>query len=165
MVPPTRPLTKRQLQILGEVANGRSNPEIGGDLYLTEDTIKSHMRHINRILGVRNRAHAVAVALTAGLLPATTVQVPSIVTPQREQLLLSLALQHLGHQVRLTLASGEWIRCELAAVMPGPAIGVFALPLRDQRRYLLREIDSITTSETVNALQSRRDAEPETAWR
>jgi len=53
-------LSSRQLEILALVAEGLSNAEIASRLYLTESTIKWHVRKILRALGVTNRAQAVA---------------------------------------------------------------------------------------------------------
>lgn len=53
-------LSARQLEILALVAEGLSNAEIASRLYLTESTIKWHVRKILRALGVANRAQAVA---------------------------------------------------------------------------------------------------------
>ncbi len=53
-------LSPRQLEILALVSEGLSNAEIASRLYLTESTIKWHVRKILRGLGVSNRAQAVA---------------------------------------------------------------------------------------------------------
>lgn len=58
-------LSPRRLEILALVAEGLSNAEIGSRLYLTESTIKWHVRKILRALGVANRAQAVARYLSA----------------------------------------------------------------------------------------------------
>jgi DNA-binding NarL/FixJ family response regulator len=60
-------LTERELQVLRRMADGKSNAEIGRDLYVSEDTVKTHARRLFRKLGVRDRAHAVASAFRAGL--------------------------------------------------------------------------------------------------
>lgn len=62
------PLTKRELEILGLLAEGRSNKEIGRELYRALDTIKGHNRNIFGKLQVRNRTQAVARARELGLL-------------------------------------------------------------------------------------------------
>lgn len=56
----TKLLSPRQLEILGLVAEGLSNAEIASRLYLTESTVKWHVRKILRALRVSNRAQAVA---------------------------------------------------------------------------------------------------------
>jgi DNA-binding NarL/FixJ family response regulator len=67
--PPRRrvDLTERELQVLRGMADGKSNAEIGRDLYVSEDTVKTHARRLFRKLGARDRAHAVASAFRAGL--------------------------------------------------------------------------------------------------
>ena len=61
----TAVLTPRQIEILALVAEGLSNAEIASRLYLTESTVKWHVRKILRSLGVANRAQAVARYLSA----------------------------------------------------------------------------------------------------
>ncbi|HKO38578.1 MAG TPA: PAS domain-containing protein [Solirubrobacterales bacterium] len=56
----TKALTPRQVEILALIAEGLSNAEIASRLYLTESTVKWHVRKILRALGVTNRAQAVA---------------------------------------------------------------------------------------------------------
>jgi DNA-binding NarL/FixJ family response regulator len=53
-------LTERELQVLHGMAGGKSNAQIGRELYLSEDTIKTHARRLFRKLGVNDRAQAVA---------------------------------------------------------------------------------------------------------
>lgn len=67
--PPRRrvELTERELQVLRGMADGKSNAEIGRDLFVSEDTVKTHARRLFRKLGARDRAHAVASAFRAGL--------------------------------------------------------------------------------------------------
>lgn len=55
-----RLLTPRQLEILALVGEGHTNAEIAGRLFLSESTVKWHVRKILRALGVSNRAQAVA---------------------------------------------------------------------------------------------------------
>lgn len=69
-VQPTAPrpeLTERELQVLTGMAGGRSNAQIGRELYLSEDTIKTHARRLFRKLGVGDRAQAVAYGFRHGL--------------------------------------------------------------------------------------------------
>ncbi|HEX6603192.1 MAG TPA: LuxR C-terminal-related transcriptional regulator, partial [Solirubrobacterales bacterium] len=58
-------LSARQVEILTLVAEGLSNAEIASRLYLTESTVKWHVRKILKALGVANRAQAVARYLSA----------------------------------------------------------------------------------------------------
>ena len=61
-----RLLSRRQLEILRLIADGYSNAQIAARLFLTEGTVKWHVRRILRALGVANRAQAVARLLAAG---------------------------------------------------------------------------------------------------
>ena len=45
------PLTKREIEVLVGMSNGRSNAQIGAELYLSEDTVKTHARRLFRKLG------------------------------------------------------------------------------------------------------------------
>lgn len=55
-------LTERELQILQLVASGLSNRKIGEKLFLSEATVKSHLRNINSKFGVHSRTQAIALA-------------------------------------------------------------------------------------------------------
>ncbi|MFY1673230.1 response regulator transcription factor [Plantactinospora sp. WMMB334] len=66
--PARRPvLTEREMQVLVGMADGKSNAEIGRELFVSEDTVKTHARRLFRKLGARDRAHAVAAGFRAGL--------------------------------------------------------------------------------------------------
>ena len=73
---PTRPAgpepehlpTAREIEVLQLVSEGLVNREIGDRLYLSEETVKSHVRHLLAKLQARSRAHAVAVGFRRGLL-------------------------------------------------------------------------------------------------
>ena len=60
-------LTEREQQVLTGMSRGRSNAEIGKELYLSEDTVKTHARRLFRKHGVRARAQAVAHGFRRGL--------------------------------------------------------------------------------------------------
>jgi DNA-binding NarL/FixJ family response regulator len=59
-------LTEREQQVLSGMASGKSNSQIGKDLYLSEDTIKTHARRLFRKLEVSDRAQAVAAGFRYG---------------------------------------------------------------------------------------------------
>jgi DNA-binding NarL/FixJ family response regulator len=63
------PLSQRELDILGLIAQGCSNREAAARLYISEATVKTHVLHIYAKLGVNDRAAAVAVGFERGLLP------------------------------------------------------------------------------------------------
>lgn len=65
--PPAAPLTGRELEVLGLVARGGSNAEIGRTLHLSENTIKTHVTHILDKLSLRDRVQAVIYAYENGI--------------------------------------------------------------------------------------------------
>lgn len=64
---PAPELTEREQQVLEGMSQGKSNGEIGRQLYLSEDTVKTHARRLFRKLGVNDRAQAVALGFRHGL--------------------------------------------------------------------------------------------------
>jgi ATP/maltotriose-dependent transcriptional regulator MalT len=64
-------LSEREVQVLMGMARGRSNREVGAELFVTEDTIKTHARRLFTKLGARDRAHAVHRAWELGILRRT----------------------------------------------------------------------------------------------
>jgi DNA-binding NarL/FixJ family response regulator len=61
-------LSEREREILALIAAGRSNKEVAKALYLTENTVKTHLANLFQKLGVHDRAEAVAEGLKRGLL-------------------------------------------------------------------------------------------------
>lgn len=61
-------LTPRELDVLRLVSRGRSNKEIAVAMFISEETVKSHMKALLQKLGVHDRAEAVSIALQRGLL-------------------------------------------------------------------------------------------------
>ena len=76
VIPFTPPITReigqdptaREIEVLQHVADGLVNREIGERLFLSEETVKSHVRHLLAKLQARSRAHAVAVGFRRGLI-------------------------------------------------------------------------------------------------
>ena len=62
-------LTHRERDILGLLAEGRSNRDIAGALFLSEKTVKAHLAAIFRKLGVTNRTQAAMAAVAMGIEP------------------------------------------------------------------------------------------------
>jgi DNA-binding CsgD family transcriptional regulator len=66
--PKSPKVTPRELEVLGLVAEGLSTREIARRLWVTEETVKTHVRRLHDRLGARTRAHAVAIAFRNGIL-------------------------------------------------------------------------------------------------
>ena len=62
-------LTDREQETIKLVAQGLGNKEIAARLHISENTVKTHMRHILEKLNLSNRAEAAAYAVRAGLTP------------------------------------------------------------------------------------------------
>lgn len=62
-------LTEREIEVLVEVTRGLSDKEIAAKLFLSESTVKSHLRAVYRRLSLRNRAQAAAFVMEKNLLP------------------------------------------------------------------------------------------------
>jgi NarL family two-component system response regulator LiaR len=62
-------ITARELEILGLIAEGLSNKEIGARLFVSENTVKTHASRVFEKLGAKRRTEAVQIAKTARLLP------------------------------------------------------------------------------------------------
>jgi len=60
--------TARETQVLQLISGGLVNREIGEHLFLSEETVKSHVRHLLAKLQARSRAHAVAIGFRRGLI-------------------------------------------------------------------------------------------------
>ncbi len=65
---PAVALSVREMQVLTGMSQGKSNAQIGRELYLSEDTIKTHARRLFRKLGAKDRAEAVATGFRRGMM-------------------------------------------------------------------------------------------------
>jgi DNA-binding NarL/FixJ family response regulator len=68
--PTKQPLSKREYQVLRLIADGLENQSIAKILFVSVETVRTHVKSILRKLGARDRTHAVAVAFRTGVLTA-----------------------------------------------------------------------------------------------
>lgn len=62
-------ITRRELEVLELIAQGMSNREIAGKLYVSENTVKTHSSRVLDKLGAKRRTQAVQLGKELGLLP------------------------------------------------------------------------------------------------
>jgi DNA-binding NarL/FixJ family response regulator len=61
-------LSEREVEVLQHVAGGNRNREIGERLFIAEETVKVHIKHIMDKLGAKDRTEAVAIAVRRGII-------------------------------------------------------------------------------------------------
>ena len=61
-------LSRREIDVLEKVAGGNRNVDIAGMLFISEETVKGHVKHIMEKLGARDRTEAVAIAVRRGII-------------------------------------------------------------------------------------------------
>ncbi|HTB17053.1 MAG TPA: response regulator transcription factor, partial [Bryobacteraceae bacterium] len=61
-------LTAREIDVLRHVAGGNRNRDIAERLYISEETVKVHVKHIMEKLGASDRTQAVAIAVRRGII-------------------------------------------------------------------------------------------------
>ena len=61
-------VTMREREVLQLLADGKSSDDISAQLFITRETVKSHVRHILVKLRADSRVHAVAIALREGII-------------------------------------------------------------------------------------------------
>jgi LuxR family transcriptional regulator, maltose regulon positive regulatory protein len=76
------PLTERELAVLRLLPTPLSNREIGRELYVSVNTVRTHVQAVYRKLQVSTRAEAVAHARELGLLPGVNVPSPAAIAPR-----------------------------------------------------------------------------------
>lgn len=89
----------RELQVLNLISLGMSNKEIGAVLYVTEDTVKTHARHMFVRLGARDRCHAVRVGFERHLLVSHEPDPEPIELPDLELRVLDLVSQGMTNKM------------------------------------------------------------------
>jgi DNA-binding NarL/FixJ family response regulator len=65
---PIEELTKRELEVLVEIAKGKSNKEIASSLFITEKTVKTHVSNVLAKLNLQDRTQAALFAVKHGLI-------------------------------------------------------------------------------------------------
>ena len=126
------PLTERELDILGRIADGLSNREIGQALFITVDTVKWYNKQIYSKLGVNSRTQAVARAQELGVLDGATEE--QVADLRRRTLTITVPVQltpFIGREreraeVKELLGSAHLLTlpCELHCLVSG-------MPLHD----------------------------------
>jgi DNA-binding NarL/FixJ family response regulator len=61
-------LTGREVEVLQQIAGGNRNRDIADKLFITEETVKVHIKHIMEKLGATDRTQAVAIAVRRGII-------------------------------------------------------------------------------------------------
>jgi DNA-binding NarL/FixJ family response regulator len=61
-------LTEREVEVLRAIAGGNRNRDIAGKLFITEETVKVHIKHIMEKLGASDRTQAVAIGVRRGII-------------------------------------------------------------------------------------------------
>jgi DNA-binding NarL/FixJ family response regulator len=61
-------LTGREIEVLQQVANGNRNRDIAERLFISEETVKVHIKHIMEKLGANDRTQAVAIGIRRGII-------------------------------------------------------------------------------------------------
>ena len=67
-IPPDVALSKREMDVLKCLAKGMTSAQIAKDLFISENTVKTHVRHILEKLEASNRAEAVSRAIQLGII-------------------------------------------------------------------------------------------------
>src|SRR5713101_5178503 len=61
-------LTPREIEVLRHISGGNSNRNIGERLFISEETVKVHVKHIMEKLGAKDRTQAIAIAVRRGII-------------------------------------------------------------------------------------------------
>jgi DNA-binding NarL/FixJ family response regulator len=61
-------LTDREVEVLGQIAGGNRNRDIAERLFISEETVKVHIKHIMEKLGASDRTQAVAIGVRRGII-------------------------------------------------------------------------------------------------
>jgi len=61
-------LSKREVEVLRKVAEGNRNADIAAQLFISEETVKGHVKHLMEKLGAGDRTEAVTIAVRRGII-------------------------------------------------------------------------------------------------
>jgi DNA-binding NarL/FixJ family response regulator len=61
-------LSKREVEVLHKIAGGNRNSDIAELLFISEETVKGHVKHIMEKLGASDRTEAVAIGIRRGII-------------------------------------------------------------------------------------------------
>jgi DNA-binding NarL/FixJ family response regulator len=140
-VPDGPRLTRRECEVLNEIQAGASTQQIAARLAISPDTVEKHKRSAFEKLGVRSQAHAVAVALRHGLLPALvpshregggramhgmSVAVAHPTSLVRE--LVAVTLESAGYQVKARVGTREQLVAACRAMPAAVTVADVRLP-------------------------------------
>lgn len=62
------PLSKREVEVLQKIAGGNRNIDIASLLFISEETVKGHVKHLMEKLGAKDRTDAVAIGIRRGII-------------------------------------------------------------------------------------------------
>ena len=68
LTPLDEPLTRKEIRVLQLLAEGYSNSVMAEKLFVSDSTVRTHLRNINLKLGARSRTQAVAIARRLGVM-------------------------------------------------------------------------------------------------
>jgi len=61
-------LTAREIEVLRHVSGGNRNRDIADLLFISEETVKTHLKHVMDKLGAKDRTQAIAIAARRGII-------------------------------------------------------------------------------------------------
>ncbi len=78
------PLSDRELEVLSQIALGKSNKQAALELYISEQTVKNHLKHIFTKLEVRDRTSAIVIAMKSGWIKTVDPSVKKTDPPEAD---------------------------------------------------------------------------------
>lgn len=108
------------MQVLVLTARGLPNREIARELWITESTVKSHLKHIFAKLEARNRTEAVVIGRRRGILPPEAIAVAEAAVAQARAQATQAEARVTASDLDAAEAQFAEARAALAAVLDGP---------------------------------------------